>query len=166
MFCSFALQLAQEFYLVSLLQVKPVLNRLKYTLITLGASLFVCALLLINLEGGQKGSYLTPTEPGGEAIPGVYNDDSAKSFEPDAFCGEPSPPWLLLPRHQFVHFTVKYECIFNSIDYVQVAIWSILTIRKNKILRELGWDFAGVKWVDSPAQTVHHICFINCLKQI
>ncbi|KAK9211236.1 hypothetical protein WN943_000610 [Citrus x changshan-huyou] len=72
--------------------VKPVLSRLKYTLITLGASLFVCALLLINLEGGQKGSYLTPTEPGDEAIPGVYNDDSAKSFEPDAFCGEPSPP--------------------------------------------------------------------------
>lgn len=68
------------------------LSRLKYTLITLGASLFVCALLLINLEGGQKGSYLTPTEPGDEAIPGVYNDDSAKSFEPDAFCGEPSPP--------------------------------------------------------------------------
>ncbi|KAJ4708190.1 DUF1230 family protein [Melia azedarach] len=70
--------------------VKPVLSRLKYTLITLGASLFVCALLLINLEGSQKVPYLTPTEPGGRAIPGVYNDDSARSFEPDAFCGEPS----------------------------------------------------------------------------
>ncbi|KAJ0031862.1 uncharacterized protein ycf36 [Pistacia vera] len=68
--------------------VKPVLSRLKYTLVTLGASLFVCALLLMNLEGGQKGSYLAPTESGGRAIPGVYNDDSARSFEPDAFCGE------------------------------------------------------------------------------
>lgn len=76
--------------LMLLLQVKPVLSRLKYTLITLGASLFVCALLLVNLEGGQKGSYLAPSESGDRAIPGVYNDDSAKSFEPDAFCGEPN----------------------------------------------------------------------------
>ncbi|KAL5838599.1 hypothetical protein ACOSQ3_015768 [Xanthoceras sorbifolium] len=73
-------------------QVKPVLSRLKYTLVSLGASLFVCALLLINLEGGQKASYSTTSEFGGRSIPGVYNDDSARSFEPDAFCGEPSLP--------------------------------------------------------------------------
>ncbi|CAK7352980.1 unnamed protein product [Dovyalis caffra] len=72
--------------------VKPVLSRLKYTLVTLAASLFVCVVLFINIEGGQKGSYVPSDEAGGRAIPGVYNDDSARSFEPDAFCGEPAPP--------------------------------------------------------------------------
>lgn len=72
--------------------VKPVLSRLKYTLVTLAASLFVCVVLFINIEGGQRGSYTPFEEAGGRAIPGVYNDDSARSFEPDAFCGEPAPP--------------------------------------------------------------------------
>ncbi|KAJ6406491.1 hypothetical protein OIU84_010079 [Salix udensis] len=72
--------------------VKPVLSRLKYTLVTLAASLFVCVVLFINIEGGQKNSYMPFEESGGRAIPGVYNDDSARSFEPDAFCGEPAPP--------------------------------------------------------------------------
>ncbi|KAG5244161.1 hypothetical protein OIU76_008982 [Salix suchowensis] len=72
--------------------VKPVLSRLKYTLVTLAASLFVCVVLFINIEGGQKNSYIPLEESGGRAIPGVYNDDSARSFEPDAFCGEPAPP--------------------------------------------------------------------------
>ncbi|KAB5553140.1 hypothetical protein DKX38_010451 [Salix brachista] len=72
--------------------VKPVLSRLKYTLVTLAASLFVCVVLFINIEGGQKNSYIPFEESGGRAIPGVYNDDSARSFEPDAFCGEPAPP--------------------------------------------------------------------------
>ncbi|GAV59722.1 DUF1230 domain-containing protein [Cephalotus follicularis] len=71
-------------------QVKPVLSRLKYTLITLAASLFVCAFLLINLEG----SYVTSQGAGARAIPGVYDDDSARLFEPDAFCGEPGPSQL------------------------------------------------------------------------
>lgn len=74
--------------------VKPVLSRLKYSLVTLAASLFVCALLLFNIDETQKGSYLSSKETGGRAIPGVYNDDSARSFEPDAFCGEPGVPSL------------------------------------------------------------------------
>lgn len=68
--------------------VKPVLGRLKTTLVGLAASLLVCAVLLINLEDNQKSSYVTSREPGGRAVPGVYNDKSARSFEPDAFCGE------------------------------------------------------------------------------
>ncbi|KAJ6914851.1 hypothetical protein NC651_016975 [Populus alba x Populus x berolinensis] len=72
--------------------VKPVLSRLKYTLVTLAATLFVCVVLFINIEGGREGSYTPFEEAGGRAIPGVYNDDSARSFEPDAFCGEPAPP--------------------------------------------------------------------------
>lgn len=68
------------------------LSRLKYTLIILASSLFVCVLLLINIEGGQKGLYMASEEARGRAIPGVYNDDSARSFEPDAFCGEPGVP--------------------------------------------------------------------------
>ncbi|KAM4121467.1 hypothetical protein ACJW30_01G007000 [Castanea mollissima] len=66
--------------------VKPVLSRLKFTLVSLAASLFVCVLLLINIDGGQK------VEASGRVIPGVYNDESARSFEPDAFCGEPGLP--------------------------------------------------------------------------
>ncbi|KAK9273218.1 hypothetical protein L1049_018025 [Liquidambar formosana] len=72
--------------------VKPVLGRLKFTLVSLAASLFVCVLLLIDIEGGQKDFYLTSEEAGGRAIPGVYKDESARSFEPDAFCGEPGVP--------------------------------------------------------------------------
>ncbi|KAK9131135.1 hypothetical protein Sjap_011622 [Stephania japonica] len=68
--------------------VKPVLNRLKYTLVVLGASLFICILLLMNIEGTQNDSYIPSEEAGGRAVPGVYNDNSARSFEPDAFCGE------------------------------------------------------------------------------
>ena len=76
-----------------LTQVKPVLSRLKYTLVTLAVSLLVCVLPLINVnQGGQEGSYMTSKEAGVRAIPGVYNDDSARSFEPDAFCGEPGLP--------------------------------------------------------------------------
>ena len=75
--------------MVFLLQVKPVLRRLKYTLVTLAVSLFVCVLPLVNIEGSQERS---EAGPGGRAIPGVYDDDSARSFEPDAFCGEPGVP--------------------------------------------------------------------------
>ncbi|GMI81395.1 hypothetical protein like AT5G11840 [Hibiscus trionum] len=70
--------------------VKPVLIRLKYTLVTLAVSLLVCVTALVNVDqGGQEGSYMTSKEARTRAIPGVYNDDSARSFEPDAFCGEP-----------------------------------------------------------------------------
>lgn len=75
--------------IVNVLQVKPVLSRLKYTLVTLAASLFLCAFLLINIEGSQKDLNILSKQGGGRAIPGVYNDKSARSFEPDAFCGEP-----------------------------------------------------------------------------
>ncbi|OMO86599.1 hypothetical protein COLO4_21055 [Corchorus olitorius] len=68
--------------------VKPVLSRLKYTLVTLAVSLLVCVLPLVTIEASQEGSNATSKEAGGRAIPGVYDDDSARSFEPDAFCGE------------------------------------------------------------------------------
>lgn len=72
-------------------QVKPLLSRLKYTLVSLGASLVVCVVLLINVEAAKSqspsSSYPTTTPREGRAIPGVYNDESARSFEPDSFCG-------------------------------------------------------------------------------
>ncbi|KAE8714022.1 Map3k delta-1 protein kinase isoform 1 [Hibiscus syriacus] len=72
--------------------VKPVLIRLKYTLVTLAVSLLVCVLPLVNFDqGGQEGSYMSK-DTRARAIPGVYDDDSARSFEPDAFCGEPDLP--------------------------------------------------------------------------
>jgi hypothetical protein len=68
-----------------LLQVKPVLSRVKFTLVGLAVSLTLCILLYANTE--------KPKEPfestGARAIPGVYSDTAARSFEPDAFCGEP-----------------------------------------------------------------------------
>ncbi|EEF45789.1 uncharacterized protein ycf36 isoform X2 [Ricinus communis] len=69
--------------------VKPVLSRLKYTLLTLATLLLGCVVLFINIEGAQKGVYVTSEATRDRTIPGVYNDDSARSFEPDAFCGEP-----------------------------------------------------------------------------
>ncbi|KAM7507533.1 hypothetical protein LguiA_017986 [Lonicera macranthoides] len=72
--------------------VKPVLGRLKNTLVSLGLSLFVCIVLLVNTEGSQKVGYVSSGEDGGRVVHGVYNDESARSFEPEAFCGEPGPP--------------------------------------------------------------------------
>ncbi|KAK4274580.1 hypothetical protein QN277_017779 [Acacia crassicarpa] len=69
--------------------VKPVLSRLKLTLVSLATLLFASVLILVNIDGNQNNSYLTSNEAGVGVIPGVYSDDSAKSFEPDAFCGEP-----------------------------------------------------------------------------
>ncbi|KAG8086231.1 hypothetical protein GUJ93_ZPchr0010g9510 [Zizania palustris] len=65
--------------------VKPVLNRVKFTLVGLAASLTICILLYAN-TGNPKEPF---EDAGGSAIPGVYDDTSARSFEPDAFCGEP-----------------------------------------------------------------------------
>ncbi|XP_059274914.1 uncharacterized protein ycf36 isoform X2 [Lycium ferocissimum] len=74
-------------------QVKPVLSRLKNTLVVLATSLLVCVVVFINIENGQKDAYIPPEEAGGRSVPGVYNDESARSFEPDAFCGgEPAGP--------------------------------------------------------------------------
>ncbi|CAO2816700.1 unnamed protein product [Amaranthus hypochondriacus] len=70
-------------------QVKPVLSRLKNSLVILAISLFVCVALLINYEGSQKETRKLYSGTGDRVVPGVYNDDSARSFEPDAFCGEP-----------------------------------------------------------------------------
>ncbi|XP_027182762.1 uncharacterized protein ycf36 [Coffea eugenioides] len=70
--------------------VKPVLSRLKNTLVTLAISLFICVVIFLNVEGSQDRSYRTSEEAGGRAVPGVYNDESARTFEPDAFCGEPA----------------------------------------------------------------------------
>ncbi|GLT25560.1 hypothetical protein SLA2020_006820 [Shorea laevis] len=72
--------------------VKPVLSRLKYTLVTLAASLFISILVLINVEGDQKISSMSSDQARSRAIPGIYNEDSARTFEPDGFCGEPSIP--------------------------------------------------------------------------
>ncbi|KAL0297219.1 UNVERIFIED_CONTAM: putative serine/threonine-protein kinase SIS8 [Sesamum radiatum] len=71
--------------------VKPVLSRLKTTLVVLGTSLFLCIVLLVNSETTQKQAN-PREEPGGRAVPGVYNDESARNFEPDAFCGESVAP--------------------------------------------------------------------------
>ena len=74
------------------IQVKPVLNRLKNTLVALAISLFVSIALLINTESSQKEGYITSgVEEGGRSVAGVYNDESARSFEPEAFCGGPGP---------------------------------------------------------------------------
>lgn len=68
------------------------LSRLKYTLVSLAASLFVSIIVLINIDGGQllrpffTGKYAAD-DGSSRVIPGVYSDESARSFEPDAFCG-------------------------------------------------------------------------------
>ncbi|CAI0421035.1 unnamed protein product [Linum tenue] len=74
--------------LLGSITVKPVLSRLKNTLVTLAVMLFVCVLLFINLE--REANTYRLEEGRDRSVPGVYNDDSARSFEPDAFCGEPS----------------------------------------------------------------------------
>lgn len=52
----------------------------------------MCIILFVNAEGSPKETYTTSGEVGGRAVPGVYNDESARSFEPEAFCGEPGIP--------------------------------------------------------------------------
>ncbi|XP_026447351.1 protein CONSERVED IN THE GREEN LINEAGE AND DIATOMS 27, chloroplastic-like [Papaver somniferum] len=72
-------------------QVKPVLNRLKFTLVGLAASLLISVFLLVNV-GSSYNPYLPSEEAGGRSVAGVYNDESDRSFEPDAFCGKPGAP--------------------------------------------------------------------------
>lgn len=69
-------------------QVKPVLGRLKNTLVGLAASLLVCVLTLVNIEESQRNFKSYDTEE--RVVAGVYSDESARSFEPEAFCGEAS----------------------------------------------------------------------------
>ncbi|KAF4351390.1 uncharacterized protein ycf36 [Cannabis sativa] len=69
--------------------VKPVLSRLKYTLVGLGLSLLVCIMFLVNIDETTQTKNYEDDEM--RVIHGVYNDDSARSFEPDAFYGEPPP---------------------------------------------------------------------------
>lgn len=66
------------------------LNRLKNTLVVLAISLFMFIFLLINTESTQKEAYIASgVEAGGRSVAGSYNDESARSFEPEAFCGGP-----------------------------------------------------------------------------
>lgn len=65
--------------------VKPVLSRVKLTLVGLAVSLVLCVLLFINIENPRDSSKVA----GKRAVAGVYNDASARSFEPDAFHGGP-----------------------------------------------------------------------------
>ncbi|KAG2666064.1 hypothetical protein I3760_15G037600 [Carya illinoinensis] len=73
-------------------QVKPVLSRLKFTLVVLAASLFACALFLTGIDGDQNVSNIRSGNASTRVIPGVYSDESARAFEPDEFCGEPGLP--------------------------------------------------------------------------
>ncbi|KAL5698719.1 hypothetical protein ACHQM5_029714 [Ranunculus cassubicifolius] len=70
--------------------VKPVLSRLKFTLVGLATALVVCGFAFVNTEGSQKYFYSISQEPGGRSVAGVYRDESARLFEPNDFCGEPS----------------------------------------------------------------------------
>ncbi|KAH0453828.1 hypothetical protein IEQ34_018152 [Dendrobium chrysotoxum] len=64
--------------------VKPVLTKVKFTLIGLAISLAVCVIILVDVENPK---YI-PVNTRGKVIAGVYNDEAARSFEPDAFCGD------------------------------------------------------------------------------
>lgn len=63
------------------------LSRLKYTLVSLGVALLVSVVFLVNMDEILKIYYAAPEEAEIRVIPGVYNDESARLFEPDAFCG-------------------------------------------------------------------------------
>ena len=67
---------------------KPVLGRLKNSLVALAVSLFVCIALLIDYEGSHEDALSSSIATEDRVIAGVYNDESARSFEPDAFCDD------------------------------------------------------------------------------
>ncbi|XP_074276461.1 uncharacterized protein ycf36 isoform X2 [Silene latifolia] len=72
-------------------QVKPVLSRLKNSLVALAISLCLCAGLFIDYEDNQKELRNSSYNGGDErVVAGIYSDASARSFEPDSFCGEPA----------------------------------------------------------------------------
>lgn len=65
-------------------QVKPVLSRVKVTLVFLALSLAASIVLFVNIDSPREASV---EEKGGRAVAGVYSDAAARSFEPEAFCG-------------------------------------------------------------------------------
>ncbi|XP_078152310.1 YCF36, putative (DUF1230) isoform X2 [Carex rostrata] len=72
--------------------VKPILNRVKYTLLGLAVSLVVCVLLFVNTETSKifnKNAKDLSENAEERVVAGTYSEESARSFEPDAFCGEP-----------------------------------------------------------------------------
>ncbi|KAL8166514.1 hypothetical protein V2J09_008013 [Rumex salicifolius] len=72
-------------------QVKPILNRLKNILIVQAAALLTCGLLIVDFETSQN-AYGDSDVGDGRVVAGVYSEESARSFEPDAFCGpQPEP---------------------------------------------------------------------------
>ncbi|XP_020685005.1 protein CONSERVED IN THE GREEN LINEAGE AND DIATOMS 27, chloroplastic isoform X4 [Dendrobium catenatum] len=56
----------------------------QFTLIGLAISLAVCVIILVDVENPK---YI-PVNTKGKVIAGVYNEEAARSFEPDAFCGD------------------------------------------------------------------------------
>lgn len=51
-------------------------------------SLLIFIVLLVNTESTQKETAIASGgEAGGRSVAGSYNDESARSFEPEAFCG-------------------------------------------------------------------------------
>lgn len=71
--------------------VKPALSRVRLTLVGLAVSLVLCFSLFLITESLDN-SYISSKEAEGRAIAGFYDENSARSFEPDAFCGEPELP--------------------------------------------------------------------------
>lgn len=67
--------------------VKPALTRVKLTLVGLAVSLAVCICIFVNVDDPRKMQEHAVVK----VIAGVYNDEAARSFEPDAF----------LPEHDF-----------------------------------------------------------------
>ncbi|ERN19755.1 uncharacterized protein ycf36 [Amborella trichopoda] len=68
--------------------VKPILNRVKLTLMGITASLVLCVLLYISLQSPKTTADVT-SEGAKDFVSGVYSESSARLFEPDAFCGVP-----------------------------------------------------------------------------
>ncbi|CAA6666163.1 unnamed protein product [Spirodela intermedia] len=64
--------------------VKPVLSRVKVTLVFLALSLAASIVLFVNVDSPRDAA---SEEKGGRAVAGVYSDAAARSFEPEAFCG-------------------------------------------------------------------------------
>ncbi|XP_020685003.1 protein CONSERVED IN THE GREEN LINEAGE AND DIATOMS 27, chloroplastic isoform X2 [Dendrobium catenatum] len=60
------------------------LGSYSFTLIGLAISLAVCVIILVDVENPK---YI-PVNTKGKVIAGVYNEEAARSFEPDAFCGD------------------------------------------------------------------------------
>lgn len=72
-------------------KVKPALNRVKFTLISLAASLATCTLFFLALEDshGDAPTVLESMDEFTKQSYGrAYNDASARMFEPDAFANE------------------------------------------------------------------------------